>query len=307
MTSAHQAGEDVFFDFSERSKLRITGNDRVRFLNGQITNDVRKATESVATEACVLNAKGKLTADIFLSAASDCFWVDADPDLRKALPARIERYIIADDVQIDDVTDRFSIFHVLSGAAPDVADCQRILSTRRFAETGWDIWADSEFHDAVSQQLSSMFRFFDGASAEILRIEHGIPRWGRELTEEIIPVEANLEEHTIDYEKGCYIGQEVISRIKMSGQTNKRLCGLISLHDTPLRAGMKLASTSANGRQVGWITSATRSERLGKEIALGFVKRGFNTPGTNLDAVVGDEDSGAQAPIHAEVVPLPFV
>src|SRR6266480_939736 len=307
MTSARQTGEGVFVDFSGRTKLRITGNDRVRFLNGQITNDARKATESAATEACVLNAKGKLNADIFLSAASDCFWVDADPELQKALPARIERYIIADDVQIDDVTDRFSIFHVLSGVAPDVADCQRILSTRRLTETGWDLWADSEFHDAVSRQLSSMFRFFDDASAEILRIEHGIPRWGRELTEEIIPVEANLEEHTIDYEKGCYIGQEVISRIKMSGQTNKRLCGLIPLHDTPLRAGMKLASTSANGRQVGWITSATRSERLGKEIALGFVKRGFNTPGTNLDAVGGAEDSGAQGPIHVEVVPLPFV
>jgi tRNA-modifying protein YgfZ len=307
MTSARQTGEGVFFDFSGRTKLRITGNDRVRFLNGQITNDVRKATESVATEACVLNAKGKLNADIFLSAGSDCFWVDTDPDLQKALPARIERYIIADDVQIDDVTDRFSIFHVLSRAAPDVADCQRILSTRRFAETGWDIWADSEFHDAVSQQLSSMFRLFDGASAEILRIEQGIPQWGCELTEEIIPIEANLEERTIDYEKGCYIGQEVISRIKMSGQTNKRLCGLISSYNTPLRAGMKLASPSANGRQVGWITSATRSERLGKEIALGFVKRGFNVPGTNLDSVVGAEDSGAQAPIHVDVVSLPFV
>ena len=307
MTSARQTGEGVFVDFSGRTKLRITGNDRVRFLNGQITNDARKATESAATEACVLNAKGKLNADIFLSAGSDCFWVDADPDLRKALPARIERYIIADDVQIDDVTDRFSIFHVLSRAAPDVADCQRILSTRRFAETGWDVWADSKFHDAVSQQLSSMFRLFDGASAELLRIEQGIPRWGCELTEEIIPIEANLEERTIDYEKGCYIGQEVISRIKMSGQTNKRLCGLISLHNAPLRAGMKLVGASANGGQVGWITSATRSERLGKEIALGFVKRGFNVPSTNLDAVVGAEDSGAQAPIHVEVVSLPFV
>jgi folate-binding protein YgfZ len=307
MTSARQTGEGVFVDFSGRTKLRITGNDRVRFLNGQITNDARKATESAATEACVLNAKGKLNADIFLSAGSDCFWVDADPDLRKALPARIERYIIADDVQIDDVTDRFSIFHVLSRAAPDVADCQRILSTRRFAETGWDLWADSKFHDAVSQQLSSMFRLFDGASAELLRIEQGIPRWGCELTEEIIPIEANLEERTIDYEKGCYIGQEVISRIKMSGQTNKRLCGLISLHNAPLRAGMKLVGASANGRQVGWITSATRSERLGKEIALAFVKRGFNVPSTNLGAVVGAEDSGAQAPIHVEVVSLPFV
>src|SRR5438477_12900968 len=304
MTSAHQTGEGVFFDFSGRTKLRITGNDRVRFLNGQITNDVRKATESAATEACVLNAKGKVNADIFLSAAPDCFWVDADPDLRKALPARIERYIIADDVQIDDVTDRFSIFHVLSGAAPDVADCQRTLSTRRFAETGWDLWADSEFHDAVSQQLSSMFRFFDGASAEILRIEHGIPRWGRELTEEIIPVEANLEEHTIDYEKGCYIGQEVISRIKMSGQTNKRLCGLISLDDVPLQPGMKLAAPSAAGREVGWVTTATRSERIGKEIALGYVKRGFNSPGTKLDAFSAGNSA---KPISVEVTPLPLL
>ncbi|HEY9419443.1 MAG TPA: hypothetical protein VIP49_04590, partial [Candidatus Udaeobacter sp.] len=80
MTSARQTGEGVFVDFSGRTKLRITGNDRVRFLNGQITNDARKATESAATEACVLNAKGKLNADIFLSAGSDCFWVDADPD-----------------------------------------------------------------------------------------------------------------------------------------------------------------------------------------------------------------------------------
>jgi len=307
MMAPLQTGDGGFFDFSGRTKLRLTGNDRLRFLNGQITNDVRKVTESAAIEACVLNAKGKLNADIFLSAASDCFWVDADPDLQKALLARIERYIIADDVQIDDVTDRFSIFHVLSRAAPDVADCQRILSTRRFAETGWDIWADSAFHDAVSQQLSSVLRFFDVSAAEIFRIEQGIPRWGCELTEEIIPIEANLEARTIDYDKGCYIGQEVISRIKMSGQTNKRLCGLISLHDTPLRAGMKLASTSANGRQVGWITSATRSERLGKEIALGFVKRGFNLSGTNVDAVVGTEGSGAPVSIHVEVVSLPFV
>src|SRR6266446_646366 len=306
MMAPLQTGDGGFFDFSGRTKLCLKGNDRLRFLNGQITNDVRKVTESAAIEACVLNAKGKRNADIFLSAASDCFWVDADPDLQKALLARIERYIIADDVQIDDVTDRFSIFHVLSRAAPDVADCQRILSTRRFAETGWDVWADSKFHDAVSQQLSSMFRLFDGASAELLRIEQGIPRWGCELTEEIIPIEANLEERTIDYDKGCYIGQEVISRIKMSGQTNKRLCGLISLHDTPLRPGMKLAG-SANGKQVGWITSAKRSERLGKEIALGFVKRGFNSAGTNLGAVLGIESSGAESPIRVEVVPLPFI
>src|SRR5206468_4966880 len=180
-------------------------------------------------------------------------------------------------------------------------------SVRRFTESGWDVWIDAALHDVVARQLSSAFRFLDAASAEVFRVEEGIPRWDRELTEEIIPIEANLEARAIDYEKGCYIGQEVISRIKMSGQTNKRLCGLISLHNASLRVGMKLVGASANGRQVGWITSATRSERLGKEIALGFVKRGFIVPGTNLDAVVEAEDSGAQPPIHVEVVSLPFV
>src|SRR5260370_16579630 len=129
-----------------------------------------------------------------------------------------------------------------------------------------------------------MLCLFAGASAEILRIEYGIPRWGCELTEEIIRIEANLEERTVDYEKGCYIGQEVISRIKMSGQTNKRLCGLISLHDAPLLPGMKLARASDKGKEAGWITTAARSERVGKEIALGYVKRGFNTPHATLHA-----------------------
>jgi folate-binding protein YgfZ len=305
MTLSPPTCDGAFFDFSERTKLRITGSDRLRFLNGQITNDVRKATESTAIEACVLNAKGKLNAHLFLSAGPDCVWIDAHSELREALRARLERYVIADDVQIEDVTDRLSIFHVLSPAAPDVNDSRRIVSTRRFAEAGWDVWTDSAFHDAVSRRLSSMLRFFDAASAEILRIEYGIPRWGCELTEEIIPIEANLEERTVDYEKGCYIGQEVISRIKMSGQTNKRLCGLISLHDTALLPGMKLARASDKSKEAGWITSAARSERLGKEIALGYVKRGFNAPGANLDAFAS-KDFGAVVSTPVELVPLPF-
>jgi len=305
MTPPLQIKQNAFLDFSGRTKLRVTGNDRLRFLNGQITNDVRKAGEAIAVEACVLNAKGKMNAHIFVSAAPDCFWVDADSELREALPVRLERYVIAADVQIENVTDRLSIFHVLSRAAPNLSDC-RIVSVRRFAEPGWDIWADAAAHDDVLQQLSSAFDYLDFATAEIMRIEEGIPRWGRELTEEIIPIEANLEERTVDYEKGCYIGQEVISRIKMSGQTNKRLCGLISLDGVPLKAGTKLASMPEKGKEAGWITSATRSEKIGKEIALGYVKRGFNNPGGKLDALA-PEDSRAVGAIPVEVVPLPFL
>jgi len=305
----------IFLDLSERAKFRITGADRLRFLNGQITNDLRKASETSAIEACILNAKGKTDAHIFVFASGESFLVDAAADLRETLKVRLERYVIADDVQIEDVTDQFSLFHVLSQQSPAL-ESGRIVSVRRFAEAGWDVWVDAAQHDALLQELSLRWTLCDSDTAEVIRIEQGIPRWGRELTEEIIPVEANLEQRTIDYQKGCYIGQEVISRMKMSGQTNKRLCGLISVDDIPLQPGMKLVSPSAPGKEVGWITSAVCSERIGKEIALGYVKRGFNNAGTKLAAARPSGGLGASATenfasepdrtISVEVVPLPF-
>jgi tRNA-modifying protein YgfZ len=291
----------AFLDLSARAKLRIAGADRVRFLNGQITNDLRKATERTAVETCVLNVKGKLNAHIFITAVDESFLVDAERELRETLRARLDRYVIADDIQIEDVTDEFSLFHVLA-KEPPMLQGTRVVSVQRFAVLGWDIWRDPECHDALQAELASAFVLMDSAAAEVMRIEQGVPRWGRELTEEIIPIEANLEQQTINYEKGCYIGQEVISRMKMSGQTNKRLRGLVSLDDKPLQQGLKLAAASTSGKEVGWITSATRSERLGKEIALGYVKRGFNDPGTKLEALSLDQ-AGA---IPVKVVSLPF-
>jgi folate-binding protein YgfZ len=306
MRQSFQAEQATFLDLSARAKFRLTGTDRCRFLNGQITNDLRKATETVAIEASVLNAKGKMNGHLFVSAQGESFSMDAEAELREPLRTRLERYVIADDVQIEDVTDQFALFHVLSEKSP-ICEHGRIVSVRRFTKPGWDIWSDAAHHDAVFEQLSSAFAFLDPAVAEIMRIEQGIPRWGCELAEEIIPIEANLEQRTIDYEKGCYIGQEVISRMKMSGQTNKRLCGLISLADVPLQAGMKLAAPSAAGREVGWITSATHSERLGKQIALGYVKRGFNDVGTALNAFA-PEDSAQNAKTNSvEIVALPFL
>jgi tRNA-modifying protein YgfZ len=287
-----------FLDLSGRTKLRVTGADRFRFLNGQITNDLRKASETAAIEACVLNAKGKLNAHIFIAAVGESFLIDAEPELRETLRARLERYVIADDVQISDVTDEFSLFHVFTDEPPGL-ESGRSVSARRFAAMGWDVWSDTAYHDALRDDLSSKFVSIDSAVAELMRIEQGLPRWGRELTDEIIPIEANLEQRTIDYQKGCYIGQEVISRIKMSGQTNKRLCGLISLDNTPLKSGMKLAAPSASGKEAGWITSVACSQR--REIALGYVKRGFNNARTHLDALAAD------SAIPVEVVSLPFL
>ena len=306
MRESLQAEQATFLDLSARAKFRLTGTDRFRFLNGQITNDLRKATETVAIEACVLNAKGKMNGHLFVSAQGDSFLVDAEPELRETLQTRLERYIIADEVQIEDVTNQLSLFHVLSEKSQTPAyGCTP--SARRFAKQGFDIWSEPARHNAVREQLSSTFALLDFAAAEVMRIEQGIPRWGCELIEEIIPIEANLEQRTIDYEKGCYIGQEVISRMKMSGQTNKRLCGLVSLGDVPLKPGMKLAAPSAVGREVGWITSATHSERLGKKIALGYVKRGSNDVGTALNAFAPEDSAQNAKTISVEIVALPFL
>src|ERR1051325_10494176 len=296
---ASPPGQNLLFDLSSRTKLRVVGADRVRFLNGQITNNIGKATDSVAVEACILSAKGKMNGHVFISAGPDCFYLDASADLLEMLPVRLERYVIADDVQIENITEQLSILHVLAPARPAMRENCRVVSVRRFTEPGWDIWIESTHADSLLKELSTTFTIVDPVSAETFRIEEGIPRWGRELTEEIIPIEANLETRTVDYEKGCYIGQEVISRIKMSGQTNKRLCGLTSMSDTVLSPGLKLSDPA--GKEVGWITSATFSEKFARQIALGYVKRGFNSIGTKLNAIAG---SSSLAPV--EIVNLPF-
>ncbi len=288
----------LFFDLSARAKFRISGADRLRFLNGQMTNDLRRAGETEAIEACVTSGKGKIDAHLFISRWKDDFIVDCE---NASLPARLNRYIIADDVEIEDVTERFGLFHVLASAAPAwPAEC-RVVTVRRFLEAGFDLWVERAAIEEVRCWLEGGFSRCDASCAETLRIESGLPRAGFELTDEIIPVEANLEARSIDYEKGCYIGQEVISRMKMSGQTNKRLCGLVALDGALLEAGTRL--TNEEGRDAGWVTSATHSERLQRNIALGFVKRGFNEPGSKLRAAVSASGDGAVV----EVVPLPFV
>jgi folate-binding protein YgfZ len=286
-----------YLELSDRTKLRLTGLDRIRFINGQITNDIRKASSSAAIAACVLNPKGKLNAHLYLSAQNDAILIDADAALNESLGSRLERYIIADDVQLEDVTDQFSLLHVLGAEVPLTEPM--VIQVNRFGQAGFDIWVELSRSDAVIDSLSANLPGCDQDCAEVLRIEQGIPRWGAELTGEIIPVEANLEESCIDYAKGCYIGQEVISRMKMSGQRNKSLCGIMPVDDVALQPGAKLTATDADQKEIGWITSAIFSDRLGKHIALGYVKRPFNTPGS--EAMARDKSA-----VPVRIVDLPF-
>ena len=285
----------AFFDLSARTKLRVTGADRIRFLNGQTTNDVRKAGAEATQESCVLNAKGHFDAHVFLSATPNDIWIDADQELRELLQTRLERYVIADDVKIEDVTDQSALFHVLAGSEPKISDAKFDFRSRRLGIDGWDLWVEAARAEAMKGALAADYRAMDESEWEVLRIESGIPRWGCELTREIIPPEANLAARAIDYEKGCYIGQEVISRMKMSGQTRQRLCGVTS--EKALAPGKEL---HAETKMVGHVTSAVFSERLNAHIALAIIKRGYTETGTSLITLVDDR------PINVKVVALPF-
>jgi folate-binding protein YgfZ len=295
-----QPEDGAVFDLTGRAKLRITGPDRLRYLNGQISNDLRKATAHAAIHACVLTAKGKIDADVFIVADGDSFLVDADADVREQLQARLERYVIADDVAIADVTDEFALLHITGANVPAVNEAVITATADRLRCAGTDIWLPRASYETALRAVSAELPLCNAEAAEVLRIERGIPRWRHELTGEIIPTEANLETVAIDYAKGCYIGQEVISRIKMSGQTNKRLCGLVAVNDEPFAEGMQLIA--ADGKEVGRVTSVAQSSCVRRQIGLGFVKRGYNEVGQQLEA--RGAESNERVPVA--IADLPF-
>ena len=247
-----------------RTKIKLTGADRVRYLNGQVSNDVRKLTPAASMHACLMTAKGKMCADLFITAAEDHLLVDAEPSLRESLAARLERYIISDDVTLEDVSDSLFLVHILEGAESPASQ------SRRYGRPGHDLWLPAGATNPLADSLPPI----DEEMLEILRIEAGVPRWGFELGEETIPVEAGLDRDAIDYHKGCYIGQEVISRIKSIGHVNKELRGFILLDGPPPAPGMRLHLPGGEGREAGWLTSAAHSFGLDRPVALGYLKRG---------------------------------
>jgi folate-binding protein YgfZ len=309
-------------DLSRRTKFRITGADRVRFLNGQVSNDVRRASPHASVYSCVMTIKGKMCADAFIYAGDDALFLDAEPDVREALAARLERYIIADDVTLEDVTDDFGLWHLFPflGEPAAAADACRLLagpaihgvhwvSSTRYGQPGIDFWGAMDARETLRAQLLASYSLLDGDALRRRRILAGVPAWGAELDENTMPAEAGLEERAVSYTKGCYIGQEVVSRVRSLGHVNRQLRGLRSQTGHRLSPGLRLypLTGNADGRDVGRITSVARSvEDEGASIALAFLRRGWETAGTVLaarPALAPDPVAGSLPPAAAADVP----
>lgn len=247
--------------------LEFRGPDAVRFLNGQLTQDVRLvAGGRISLPSCVTDAKGRLQFRVWITESPDGnLWVEGPVGSAEVLEARLTRYLIADDVEVADLTGKYQLIH-LTGPAANPPDGVFARASKRFGTDGFDWWSPAGGEIALPE-TTPLF----GDELEAFRIANGVPLWGRELSEGLLPPEAGLDITDISYQKGCYIGQEVISRIKSAGKLNKRLARM-EIDGGPPAAGARLVDEE--GRDAGVITSVSPVESRGVRAALGYLKRG---------------------------------
>lgn len=247
--------------------LEFRGPDAIRFLNGQLTQDVRLVIGKKNTlPSCVTDAKGKLQFRVTITEADDgALWIAGPSGSQEALEARLTRYLIADDVVVTDLSGKYILTHWI-GSAHSPPHGSMLRESNRYGEPGIDCWSLAD-----SDVVFSAVSFLNTNALESLRIKNAVPAWGTELLEGMLPPEARLESTDISYNKGCYIGQEVISRIKSAGKVNRRLTlfafdALTLLHTGPL--------IDAKGSACGELTSISPIVDNGVRYALGYVRRG---------------------------------
>lgn len=310
------------FDFSFRSKFTLTGEHSARFLHRIVSNDIKVLAPGQGTYATLLSPQGRILADLRIYLADDRIWVDTDADLAEKAMSNLQRYIIGDRVQIEPS----SVLAVaIQGPAawaaiegilgPGIAPLEREMDHRavtcqgqsarlvRLSSTGdegYEIWLDepaiSSFWQAALDAGKSLPLVPCGSEAlETLRIEAGIARYGPDLAEDTLPLEAGLLS-ALSFNKGCYIGQEIVERARSRGHVNWNLMGL------RLEPGAGLPkpgeTASHDGKTVAEVTSACYSPLLDRPIALAYLRREVSEPGTKLPLA----ESGV-----AEVCTLPFL
>lgn len=318
LTARNAAG---LVDRSDRGKIRITGPDRVAFLQALVTNDIASLTPGEGRFTLGLNHKGQVQTAFPVYNTGDSLLLTAEPGERAFTFGWLRRFRLRSKIVLADETESLAQFTLTGPSAPeamqnwlaealplvDLASVTRPVKgvnalVAGFADLqmpGYDIMVPAEEAEAVWNALVQAGEALGarpvGQDAwESLRIESGVPIYGPELNESMLPPEARLEARAINYEKGCYPGQEIMARIRNRAHVNRFLRGLVLSGGEPPVLGTKVL---AGDRVVGAVTSAAVSPLLGRPIAMAFLRREIE-PG----ATVALDDGRS-----AEVVNLPFV
>ncbi len=298
-------------------RLVATGSDRLDFLQGMLSNDVKKLAPGTGCPALLLTEQGKTVADLTVLATEDAIVLDGVAEALAAAKVTLERFIVADDVDLGPAPGDPQAFAVLGPDADAVLGRLGIeapatpyaharvtsggLGVHVVRVTGpgaggvicWVAASDSAGWVDRCRTVAAV-TVASAAAYEVLRIESGMPQHGRDVTGDTLALEAPYDA-AISFRKGCYLGQEVMERVTARGHVNRKLVGLAMADDVVPDAGTRLF---AGEREVGWVTSAARSWRLGHAIALGYVRREHLEPGTALTLGAG----GPTATVRA----LPF-
>jgi folate-binding protein YgfZ len=292
-----------FLERQDLGRLRLRGQDRRSYLHGILTNDIEGLAAGDGCYAALLTPQGRFITDMHVYELGDEVLITLPRSLASAIRDRLDQFIFTEDVHVDDVTEataQLGVYGPEAGervspfrAMPDVT----VLASRDLGIDGFEVIAPSAQAGAISRSLREAGVLeIDGATAETIRVESGIPKFLVDMTTDTIPLEAGIEERAISMTKGCYPGQEVIVRVlhRGGGRVAKKLVGLV----LPVESAVPAAGekVKADDREIGVVTSAVLSRRLARPIALGYVHRDFVTPGTRV--TIG----GAAAEVSA----LPF-
>jgi folate-binding protein YgfZ len=273
MTEGYQALRHgaAWLDVDARGRIVARGRDRARLLHAISSNEVKKMVAGDACYGFLLNPQGRIQADLHLLCLADYFLIDTEPGLREKVHQLIRRYIIADQVELEDVSAQTASIGVEGPAAAELKLAPGDYTVGPFTVTGqpgYRIYCPAESKPALIAQLESLGAHAATADdARVVRIENGKPLYGEDIRDTTLPQETQ-QMQAISFTKGCYLGQEIVERIRAQGRVNKKLERLELEGTDPPAPGTKL---QVEGRDAE-VTSAIYSPHFGKIIALAYVR-----------------------------------
>ena len=273
-------------DLSARGKIKLTGEDRARLLHAMTTNHIQQLVPGTGCYAFFLTVQGRILADVNVLCRPDHFLLDVEPETREKVYQHLDHYIIADDVTLEDFTPRMAtiavegpksaaVLETLSAPVPDAEYSSAAWGARLVARLnttgslGFFMLAPIEEKDELSAQLAAAGVVEgDEEAFRVVRLENGKARYGEDLSERFLAQEAN-QPHALHFSKGCYLGQEIVERVRSRGQIHRVLMPLQVETKEPPPSGTKL--TTGDGKAAE-ITSAAYSPALDKVVALAYVR-----------------------------------
>ncbi len=225
---SEQIPNGSWIHWKDRAVFSLSGPDRVRYLNGQVTNRIDQDLTNKTIAACVCSLKGKVEALVWITELDGRILIDGELRQREFLAERLDRYLIADDCELEDVTADWRLYHRIGDLSADGRESSRLSAA------GEDIWKRST-DDAPEWPVESEM---SSDAFQLLKIRSMLPESDAEITGNEFPSELGLDRWAVDFHKGCYLGQEVISRIESVGKTKRSLVRFLSKE--PLIPGAKI-------------------------------------------------------------------